>query len=44
MIFIPGGGFVGGERHANDAIYANVGVYLAGNGIVAVNVNYRLPP
>lgn len=44
VIFIPGGGFVDGDKHANDAICANVGVYLARHGIVAVTANYRLAP
>jgi acetyl esterase len=44
LIFVPGGGFVGGDKHSNDAIYANVGVFFARHGFLAINANYRLAP
>jgi acetyl esterase len=44
LIFIPGGGYVGGDKHSNDAIYANVGIYFARHGMLAINANYRLAP
>jgi acetyl esterase len=44
LIFIPGGGFVGGDKHSNDAVYANVGGYFARRGMLAVTANYRLAP
>lgn len=44
LIFIPGGGFVGGNKHSNDTIYANVGAYFAGHGLLAAVANYRLAP
>jgi triacylglycerol lipase len=44
LIFIPGGGFVGGDKHSNDAIYANVGAFFADRGFLAINANYRLAP
>jgi acetyl esterase len=44
LAFIPGGGFVGGNKHANDAIYANVGAYFARHGMLVVIANYRLAP
>lgn len=44
LIFIPGGGFVGGDKHSNDAIYANVGAYFARHGLLTLIANYRLAP
>jgi acetyl esterase len=44
LIFIPGGGFTGGDKHSNDAIYANVGAWFAHHGLVTVLANYRLAP
>lgn len=44
LVFIPGGGFVGGDKHSNDAIYANVGAYFARHGLLTVIANYRLAP
>lgn len=44
LVFIPGGGFVGGNKHSNDAIYANVGAYFARHGLLTVIANYRLAP
>jgi acetyl esterase len=44
LIYFPGGGFVGGDKHANDAIYANVGIFFARQGLLAINANYRLAP
>ncbi len=44
LVFIPGGGFVGGDKHSNDAIYANVGVYFARHGMLAIIANSRLAP
>jgi acetyl esterase/lipase len=40
LIFIPGGGFVGGSKDG----YANLGGYFATHGIVTVVANYRLAP
>lgn len=44
LVFIPGGGFVGGDKHSNDAIYANVGAYFARHGLLTAIANYRLAP
>src|SRR5579875_1336814 len=40
VVFVHGGGFVGGDKKD----YANVPTYLSQHGIVAVNANYRLAP
>src|ERR1700677_3764261 len=45
LIFVHGGGFVGGERHTpGTPFYDNVGVWAARNGFVGVTMPYRLPP
>lgn len=44
IVFIPGGGFIGGGKNEHPAFHRNVGVYFAGHGFVAVIANYRLAP
>jgi acetyl esterase/lipase len=45
VIFVHGGGFVGGERRQpGSPFYDNVGVWAARNGFVGVNMSYRLAP
>ena len=45
LIFVHGGGFVGGERHsAGTPFYDNVGVWAARNGFVGITISYRLAP
>jgi triacylglycerol lipase len=44
LIYVPGGGFVGGDKRAEDAFYANIGNDFARRGFVVVVVNYRLAP
>lgn len=40
VIFVPGGGFVGGDK----AFYAHIPAFLARAGVVGVAINYRLAP
>jgi triacylglycerol lipase len=40
LIFVPGGGFVGGSK----AGYRNIGAYFARNGFVTIIPDYRLAP
>lgn len=40
LVYIPGGGFVGGDRRG----YRNVGTYFARNGYVTFIPDYRLAP
>jgi triacylglycerol lipase len=45
IVYIPGGGFVGGDkRDADGTFYRNLGNYFADHGILTVVVNYRLAP
>jgi acetyl esterase/lipase len=44
LVYIPGGGFVGGDKNADGVFYVNLGNYLAGHGILTIVANYRLAP
>jgi pimeloyl-ACP methyl ester carboxylesterase len=45
LMFVHGGGFVRGSKHdPGSAFYDNVMVFAARNGMVGVNVEYRLAP
>jgi len=44
VLFVHGGAFVEGNKDRTAEIYANVGWYFARNGVVAINMEYRLAP
>jgi triacylglycerol lipase len=45
VVFIHGGGFAAGSKHApNSPFYDNVGLWAASHGLVGVTINYRLAP
>ncbi|HEY8579835.1 MAG TPA: alpha/beta hydrolase [Beijerinckiaceae bacterium] len=44
FVYIPGGGFVGGDKRADPVFYANIGACVAHAGMVGVVANYRLAP
>src|SRR5262245_5229514 len=44
LIYVPGGGFVGGDKRSEDGFYANIGNYFAERGFVVLIMNYRLAP
>ena len=44
LIYVPGGGFVGGDKRAEDAFYANIGHDFASRGFLVLIMNYRLAP
>jgi triacylglycerol lipase len=44
LIYVPGGGFVGGDKQSEDGFYANIGRYFAERGYVVLVMNYRLAP
>lgn len=44
MVYVPGGGFVGGDKNADGVFYVNLGNYFADHGILTVIINYRLAP
>jgi triacylglycerol lipase len=44
VIYIPGGGFTGGDKRQDERFFGNVGRFFAKRGVVAVIGNYRLAP
>jgi triacylglycerol lipase len=44
FVYIPGGGFVGGDKRSDDLYYGNIGACAAHDGMVCVIANYRLAP
>lgn len=44
LLFLPGGGFVGGDKAEAAPFYGNVGRFFASHGYRAIVANYRLAP
>ncbi|MGE4336328.1 MAG: alpha/beta hydrolase [Pigmentiphaga sp.] len=45
LMYVHGGGFTGGDKQkADSAFYQNIGSWAVGQGMVAVNMTYRLAP
>lgn len=44
LIYVPGGGFTGGNKDDGVAFYRNIGEYFAQQGLICVVPNYRLAP
>ena len=45
LLFVPGGGFVAGDKHnPGTPYYDHIGGWAAGHGLVGVTMNYRLAP
>ena len=44
LVYIPGGGYIGGDKNSDGAFYGNLGVYFANHGYLTVIANYRLAP
>ncbi len=44
VLYVPGGGFTGGDKRQDDKFFGNVGRFFAKRGIVGVTMNYRLAP
>ena len=45
LVFVHGGGFVAGDKQGVESpFYANIGAWAVGNGMVGVNITYRLAP
>jgi acetyl esterase/lipase len=42
LLFVHGGAFVDGHRNRTGEIYSNVPTYFARNGVVGINIGYRL--
>jgi acetyl esterase/lipase len=44
ILYVPGGGFVGGDKDDGEVFYRNIGKFFAEAGYVCVIMNYRLAP
>ena len=44
VVYIPGGGFTGGDKRQDPVFFGNVGRFFARRGMVGVCANYRLAP
>jgi acetyl esterase/lipase len=44
LIYVPGGGFVGGDKRGEDGFYTNIGYAFAERGFLVLIMNYRLAP
>lgn len=44
ILFVHGGGFVGGDKRGDPLFYGNVGRYFASHGYLTILANYRLAP
>jgi acetyl esterase/lipase len=44
LVYVPGGGFVGGDKNLDGLFYVNLGNYFASHGILTIVANYRLAP
>jgi triacylglycerol lipase len=44
VAYLPGGGFVAGDKNVDGTFLGNVGGYFARNGMLGVVANYRLAP
>ena len=44
VLFVHGGAFVRGDKTINDTMYANVLTWFARQGVLGINVEYRLAP
>jgi triacylglycerol lipase len=44
LLYVPGGGFTGGDKRIDDTFYGNLARWFAAEGFVVVTMNYRLAP
>lgn len=44
LLYVPGGGYVGGDKNADGVFYGNLGTYFARHGYLTLVMNYRLAP
>jgi acetyl esterase/lipase len=44
LLFVPGGGFTGGDKRADDTFFGNLARWFVAEGFVVVTMNYRLAP
>ena len=44
VLYVPGGGFTGGDKRQDENFFGNVGRFFARHGVACVTMNYRLAP
>ena len=44
LLYVPGGGFVAGDKRGDDKFYGNIARWFAGQDVVVFTMNYRLAP
>jgi triacylglycerol lipase len=44
LVYVPGGGFVGGDKRDGNGFYTNIGHHFAERGFLVLTMNYRLAP
>lgn len=44
VIYVPGGGYTGGDKRADNVMFGNIGSYFARRGMLGITMNYRLAP
>ena len=44
VVYVPGGGFTGGDKRQDENFFGNIGRFFARNGVIAVLAHYRLAP
>ena len=44
VLYVPGGGFTGGDKRQDETFFRNVGRFFASRGWLGVTMNYRLAP
>jgi acetyl esterase/lipase len=44
LLFVPGGGFTGGDKRSDNIFYGNLARWFAARGFVTMAMNYRLAP
>ena len=44
LLYVPGGGFVGGDKQAEESFWANIGYDFAQRGFLVLIMNHRLAP
>ena len=44
VIYVPGGGYTGGDKRSDPLVFANIGAYFARRGMLGITMNYRLSP
>ena len=44
LLYVPGGGFIAGDKRSDDKFYGNIGRWFAGQDVVVFTMNYRLAP